>query len=561
MSAKRAVKKGPNFIIKGMVVILFIVVVAIIINLAPNYINNEIKDKINLIINNSNVTLSLKNDIYVDENDIVYISTKDIANFFDGNIFYDNKYDQILTSSNIKFACIPINKNEITVNGSNVKIYGMATKKDDNFYLPFSELGNIYNVEIKYIKESNVVLIDSLDREQKMANISKDCQIKYLPTIFSRDVEKVEKGSNIVIVSTDEELNGWTKVRTKNGAIGYTKEVTNIYTVREAMKEQKQVDGKVSLVWDYYSEYASAPTRTEPIEGINVVSPSFAMLKEGGKGQLLTNIGAKGQAYVEWAHNNGYKVWAIVSNNSYIDTTSEILNDYKLREKLINNIMDIVSTYKIDGINIDFEYMYENDKDMFSRFIIELAPRLREYGKVLSVDVTAPDGSGSWSMCYNRHLIGKVADYIVFMAYDQYGTSSKKAGTTAGCDWVEVNIKKFVGTQEEVAPEKLILGMPLYTRLWWNEEDGTDDSDVILMKNQNKYIPEGVEKKWDDSLKQNYVEYEKNGKTYKMWLEDEQTINARFALLKQYNLAGAAYWAKGYESEGYWSLVNKLLNK
>lgn len=74
-------------------------------------------------------------------------------------------------------------------------------------------------------------------------------------------------------------------------------------------------------------------------------------------------------------------------------TTTEILNDYKLREKLINNIVTAVVTFNLDGINLDFEYLNESDKDVYSRLVIELAPRLKELGKVLSVDVTAPDGS------------------------------------------------------------------------------------------------------------------------------------------------------------------------
>lgn len=561
MSSKRSINKGPNFFVKGIVVVLFIAIVGVIINLAPNYIDEEIKDKLNLIVNNNNVTLSLKSDIYVDENEVVYISKKDIENFFDENIYYDEKYDQIITGSATKIATLPINKKEITINGSNAKIYGAVVKKDENYYIPFSELTNVYNVEVKYIKESNIVLVDSIDREKKMANISKNCQIKSLPTIFSRSIENVEQGNNIVIIPTDEDLEGWTKVRTQSGRIGYTKEIANIYTARESRKEEKQIEGKVSLMWDYYSEYASAPTRTEPIPGINVVSPTFAILKDEGKGELLTNIGDKGMAYIEWAHNNGYKVWPMISNNSYIGTTSEILNDYKLREGLINNIMNIVSEYKLDGINIDFENMYEKDKDMFSRFIIELAPRLKEYGKVLSVDVTAPDGSATWSLCYNRNLIGKVADYVVFMAYDQYGTSSNKAGTTAGCDWVEVNIKKFVGTQEDIDAKKVILGMPLYTRLWTSQPDGTDKGIAISMKNINNYIPDGVQRQWDDNLKQNYVQYEKNGVIHKMWIEDEQSVRARFELLKQYELGGAAYWQKSFEYDGYWNLVNTLINE
>ena len=110
----------------------------------------------------------------------------------------------------------------------------------------------------------------------------------------------------------------------------------------------------------------------------------------------------------------------MVSNNSYKDTTSKILNSYRLRTNLINNIIYAATIYNLDGINIDFENLKKEDKDVFSRFIIELKPKLKEAGIVLSIDTTALDGGDDWSECYDRNLIGNVADYLAFMAYDQY---------------------------------------------------------------------------------------------------------------------------------------------
>lgn len=147
-------------------------------------------------------------------------------------------------------------------------------------------------------------------------------------------------------------------------------------------------------------------------------------------------------------------VWPSISNNSYIETTAEIMRDYNLRQDLIENIVSLIVQYDLDGINIDFEYMHDEDRDLFSRFIIELKPRLNELGAVLSVDVTAPDGSEEWSLCFDRHVLGDVADYLAFMAYDQHGNSSAVPGTNAGYDWVKMNIEKFIG-QEDVEPEKL----------------------------------------------------------------------------------------------------------
>ena len=270
----------------------------------------------------------------------------------------------------------------------------------------------------------SVLLLQNL--KQKKAIVTKNVSVKSSKKFIAKTVERVKKGSYVVVVS---EENGYTRIRTENGKLGYVKlnKLANIVTVREEIKETSQIEGKVNLVWDYYSNVANAPDRSgQTIDGINVVSPAFFHINSNG--ELENNIGTSGKEYVEWAHSNGYKVWPMLQNDGtgMMSVTSKIMNDYNKRQKLINEILMACIQYKIDGINLDFENMKQEDKDMYSRFIIELEPRLKEIGLILSVDVTAPDGSETWSLCFDRHVIGDVANYIVFMAYDQYGASSNK---------------------------------------------------------------------------------------------------------------------------------------
>ena len=558
MKEKQSEKKGFRMLSKIIIVAVFVFCVSVVINLAPNYIKDELQGKVNVIINNSNVTKSLKFDAFVDEKENVYLSTKDIANFFDDNIFYDNKYNQIITTSKTKVATLEIGNNEIDINGSKKVIYASAMEKDKQFYLPISELETVYNIEVEYVKDTKIVTIDSLDREQKKANSSKNQTVRYLPTFFSKGVDNINAGESVIVIS--ENVDGYVKIRTKNGIIGYVKDVANIHAVRENMTYDKQIEGKISLVWDYFSEYASAPSRKgTSLKGVNVVSPTFVTLVSQGDGKIDTNIGKQGQEYITWAHENGYKVWPSFSNNSYKQTTSAIINDYKLRQTLITNIVNVALANQFDGVNLDFENIYMADKDMFTRFVIELAPRLREYGMVLSVDVTAPDGSEDWSMCYDRNELAKQADYLVFMAYDEHNAESTEAGTTAGVDWIEVALKKFVGTQEEVPAEKLILGMPFYTRVW-KEQNGELSSYAIFMKSIDSTIPSNVQRVWKDDVKQNYVEYTRSGATYKIWIEDDKSIAAKCDLVNDYNLAGAAYWSKDRETPSVWNVISEKLN-
>ena len=557
-------KEKRFYIYKLIVVLVFALAVWFVLKTATNYIKDDIVGKTNLVINNSNTTKNLKNDVIV-ENGVVYVSTKDIANFFDDHIFYDNKYDQIITTSETKVATLKLNENKAKVNGSTVDLVASAKKIGEQFYLPFSEISeSVYNVETTYIKDTNTVVLVSLDRELTYANSGKKNSAKSNPTMFSKTVDKIEKGDNVTVIpSKNGDENGWTKVTTENGKIGYVKTTTlaNTKKIRDNLEMGKQIQGNVSLVWEYFSKYAKAPQRTEKIDGVNVVAPTFFSLADSEKGAIVANVGQAGQNYINWAHSNGYRVWPWVANEATNkadkDLTSEILNDYKLREKLINSIVSAVEMYNLDGINLDFENMYESDKDAYSRLVIELAPRLKELGKVLSVDVTAPDGSPDWSLCFNRNVIGDVADYVIFMAYDQHNQSSTEAGTVAGCDWVEANINKFLG-QEGVKPEKIILAMPFYTRVW-NVTDGGLSSSAVDMKSQSTLIPGDAKITWDDSLKQNLAEYEKNGRTYKVWMEDAKSLKCKLDLVKKYSLAGGAFWRKDQETSDVWKVIKENL--
>lgn len=558
--AKKEVEKKKKIIMKAFFAIIVVIVLIFAGLIANDYIILDNNKKTNLVINNKNVTSNLKNDVLI-ENNVIYLSKSDIANFFDKYIYDEKETNQIITTYDKKIAAIGFEENTITINGSKKSIYAHAIVKDNVEYLPISEMKDVYDIEIQNIEDTKVVTMDSLDKEQKRAIVSSNLAVKSSTNLIAKTVDRIKKGESVIVVSSDK---GYTKIRTANGKLGYVKsdKLENEYTVREEMTEEKQIEEKINLTWDYYSTYGSAPERDgTTIEGVNVVSPSFFYLDKNGN--LKENVGSKGEAYIEWAHANGYKIWPMVSNSEAasesLSITSDIMNSYEKRQKLIEDIVDVCVKYKLDGINLDFENMEQEDKDMYSRFIIELTPRLKEIGLVTSVDVTAPDGGETWSMCFDRHVIGDVADYIVFMAYDEYGVSSTKAGTTAGYNWVKLSLNKFLQT-EEIKSNKIILAVPFYTRVWTTDSDGKTTSKIVSMKDINSVIPDGVEKAWNDDLKQNYVEYIDGGDTKQIWIEDLDSLKAKISLINENNLAGVASWQKGMEIDDIWEMFKEELD-
>lgn len=554
---REEMEKKKKIIKISFLAVITLIVLFIIMLIASNVIVFDKNKETNLVINNRNVTQDLKNGVLI-KDDVIYLSEDDVQNFFDKYIYTEEENGKIITTYDKKIAEIGFEDNVIEINGSEKEIYAHAIEENGITYLPISEMNDVYNLEMENIEESKVVTMDSLDREQKKAILNSNVSVKSSKNLIAKTIDKAKKGDSVVVISNDGKF---VKVRTENGKIGYvkSKKLDSEFLVREAMEEEKQIEGKINLTWDYFSTVGSAPNRNgTTIEGVNVVSPAFFYLDENGA--LQENIGKSGKNYINWAHENGYKVWPMVSNaEAGIEVTSTIMNSYEERKKLIEKIVSLCVENNLDGINVDFENMKEEDKDLYSRFIIELTPRIKEIGMVISVDVTAPDGAPAWSLCFDRHVIGDVADYIVFMAYDQYGKSSDKAGTTAGYNWVKLSLDKFLQT-EEIESEKIILGIPFYTRLWTTNSDGEVISNsTVTMKNIDNVLLSDAERNWNDELKQYYVEYSDGNNKKEIWIEDIESLKAKVSLVKENNLAGIGSWEKDMESEEVWQMLAEEL--
>ncbi|EAM1016507.1 glycosyl hydrolase, partial [Salmonella enterica] len=143
--------------------------------------------------------------------------------------------------------------------------------------------------------------------------------------------------------------------------------------------------------------------------------------------------------------------------------------------------------------------------------------------------------------------------------------ASPKAGSVASLPWTENGLK---GVLEEVPAEKLLLGVPFYTRLWTEakQADGKVkvSSRALYMSGAKKWIEERkLTPKLDEASGQNYVEYKdpKDGNTYKMWIEDTVSMKKRVELVEKYNLAGIAAWRRGFEEPEIWDAIQEGLNK
>ena len=224
---KKKKSKKQSKLIK---VIIYLISLIIVFSIAPNYEKSEdyyIEDKINLIINNENITKNLKHELFINNKKVIYISIEDIASYFDNSVTYDEENKQIITTYGEKEVKLPIDRNIIYINNREQDVLSGAVEKDGIYFIPITAMGKIYEIDINYIDniyEEKILLIDSLTKKLVKSDISKNCSVKYKTTAYSKTVDKLQKAEKVVVIEHLE--NNWTKIRTKNGKIGYIK--TNI---------------------------------------------------------------------------------------------------------------------------------------------------------------------------------------------------------------------------------------------------------------------------------------------------------------------------------------------
>jgi len=148
------------------------------------------------------------------------------------------------------------------------------------------------------------------------------------------------------------------------------------------------------------------------------------------------------------------------------------------------------------------------------------------------------------------------------MAYDEHTSGSEKSGSVSSYNYVKDAIEN---TLKEVPAEKTIIAVPFYTRRWKEtvEEDGTlkITSEAYGMQQAMNVLSDyGVEPVWDETTKQYYGEYESGGSVYKIWLEEDNSIEAKMELINEANVAGVAGWKLGLEKSSVWNIIVKYVN-
>ncbi len=497
--------------------------------------------------------------------DDVLLCLDAVQSHIDPYAFWEPEY-QTLTLSTAN-AVLRMNTGQLTahINRQPLDLMVPVQVIAETPYIPLAPLVTLYGLEYAYHPQTETVVLDQGGTPQQTAVVVRATGARVAPAVREPILAQLAAGERVVVVA---ERAGWYRLQTAEGIIGYADKsdlrLDGIDTVPlpqvTSRSRWRPMGEPIAMVWDYIGGTGARAGRFEEypdLPGVNVISPTWFHLIDN-QGTLSNYADA---AYVDWAHRNGMAVWALVSNGFDPDRTQPVLRDPALRARVVDQLLAYAAMYKFDGINIDFENMYMADRDHFSQFVRELALRAHEQGLVISVDVTAISGCETWSRCYDRAALAEAADYLVLMAYDQHPATSQVAGPVAGLDWTERSLQQVL---EQVPSNKLILGMPFYTRLWReqlraNGSIRVSSLDLGMEAAWELVAEQGAATEMDPGAGATHAWYQRDGSTYRIWIEDADTVRLRAELANRYGLPGVAAWRLGLEAPGIWQIIDAML--
>lgn len=524
-------------------------------------------------VDKSEVIIILQNEIYEKHgrliNNKVYLDYDTVISHFNHRFYWDDN-ENILTyttpneiiraaSGSKKYSVI---KNMISTDTETD--YPLVEVFADQVYISLDFVKQYSDLKFTLYTEPNRVVIEYIWGDYLFTEVSKITQLRYEPNIKSSVLRTLPVGTTLMLVDTEEApRKGFIKVMTEDGIKGYVKEKhtkeSSYKTVSSSYQEPvytSQVRSrKINMAFHQIFNTDAA----EKLEGLlaetknlNVISPTFFEIvdNDGNIKSIAT------ESYVTKAKNLGLEVWALVNDFNENVSMQKLLSHTSSREALINNLINLALTYKLNGLNIDFEYITSEAGPHYIQFLRELSVKCRNNGIVLSVDNYVP-------MPYRRYYDlkeqGVVVDYVVIMAYDEHYAGSEVAGPVASLGFVRDAISN---TLAEVPKDKTVIAIPFYTRLWKETAEGEVSSEALAMTPAQKLITDNnLAPVWNDTLGCFYVEYNKDNATYKLWQEEEKSIEEKMKLIYEADVAGVAQWKLGLEKSSIWNIIERYLKK
>lgn len=514
---------------KGYLVLLIsIILLLIIFNIV--YSNKKV------YIDIFGTRLKASEEILMEKDDEIYLSFDFVKEKIDDEIYFDNISKKAVISKDNILVKAKLNEKMISKNFNDEEIKNIGVIQKEKIYISLEVLKNAYNLEIA--KCNNTVYIfnkESFECKAKTNNVKLyiTCDIK------SKAVDSVDKKDKIIGIF---EAKDFVFVKVNKNKYGYISK--NMLKYLSPNKEEEKIEKKKKV-------YMFADNNVKDINKNMNIDGIYINMFDVTKQDCSVSVRNINNGLFSKIKQNNMKAYGIVTNGYNLtgfttSTTTQILSDESKRMLVINNLVEKTKEYNLDGIVIDFRMIKEDDTHNYIQFIKEIKA-FSDKEIIINIDGNE----------YKNYIeVINYSDYAILNLYGLRKVNSIVSGSVSDISWMEEVINN---TLKVANGEKIIIGIPAYSILWTEKNSNVVNAEIYNLKAIEQYIQKNkLEKKYNKSTKQNYVELSKGSLIYRMWVEDEVSIKNRIDIIKEKDLLGVAIYKMGYENDKIISIANTI---
>lgn len=238
-----------------------------------------------------------------------------------------------------------------------------------------------------------------------------------------------------------------------------------------------------------------------------------------------------------------------------------ILTDMNVQDELVDNVIAILKERDYYGLDMDFEYIYPEDRQNYANFVSRMVDTLKPLGYSVSIALAPKLSANQKGLLYEAHdyaALGALVDHVILMTYE-WGYTYSPAKAVAPID----QVRKVLDYATSVIPsEKILMGMPNYGYDWTLPfVKGTAAKSITNNKAISIALENNAQIEYDKVSQSPYYNYyDSEGKKHEVWFEDARSIQARLELVNIYNLGGVSYWTINSFFGPNWTILNSMFD-
>ncbi len=240
------------------------------------------------------------------------------------------------------------------------------------------------------------------------------------------------------------------------------------------------------------------------------------------------------------------------------ERASIIFNNPAQQEQLINEILATVQEKGFAGVDVDFEFIYPEERYDYITFLQNLRLRLNPLGYPLLSALAPKTSDTQRGVLYEGHDyagIGAATNAVLLMTYE-WGYTFGPPLAVAPIQ----NVRKVVDyALTRISREKILLGIPTYGYDWTLPYQAGNPGAPSLSPVEAVDLARrfGAEIQFDEVAKSPWFRYtDDEGNLHEVWFEDARSIQAKLSLAREYNLRGIGYWNSMREFPQNWVVLN-----